>query len=288
MRRLLFLTLISSVVAGPALGECDLRSIWRGQNAVDYIPKARACLDAPRSGIWFDIEAEAKLLTLVNEERESRGLNLVELRPALLEPARIHSFDMAQESFFDHEGEDGRVASGRVAALDRTLIYSEIRENIARIGGDLDYRDTAQIFHNILMDSEGHRRNILAENLTHVAIGIGRTEKGAWVTQVFVRQEGELAQPLQESFSSEEPLTADATLDAWDVRAYAVRDREGAEYELGQRVEEAREDLRLVVVGGRYIDERRSTIIKMIGPDVTPLLDQTTPAPDSNITSEEK
>lgn len=139
---------------------------------------------------------EAEILERINSAREVAGVPLLEMRQALLSPARLHSLDMAQDDFFAHEGQDKRVAADRVAALDRTLIASEIRENIARITGDLNYADSGSLLHSLLINSEGHRKNILSPTVTHVAIGVVRMEKGAWVTQVFANVEGELAAPL--------------------------------------------------------------------------------------------
>ena len=185
----LFVTILAAL---PAIAECQLRSVWRGANVASYLPHAHACLENPGADIWFDSAVEEEMLGRINEERTNAGLPPLELRTELIAPARLHSFDMAQEDFFDHEGPDGRVAGHRISALDRTLIFSEVRENIARLGGDLDYTSTGWLLHRSLITSEGHRENILSPNVTHVAIGVSRRAKGAWVTQIFVRVEGAL------------------------------------------------------------------------------------------------
>ncbi|MFW5988474.1 MAG: CAP domain-containing protein [bacterium] len=41
--------------------------------------------------------------------------------------------------------------------------------------------------HNSLMNSKGHRRNILNENYTHIGIGIiSSRQQGNMITQIFI------------------------------------------------------------------------------------------------------
>ena len=271
MFRIVALISLSFLVAFSAYAECDFRSAWRGMNVVDYVPKARACLDNPGADIWFDADVEAEILARVNEERQSRGLTPLRVRPELLGAARIHSFDMAQEGFFAHEGQDGRVTAKRVGALDRTLVLSEVRENIARFGGDLDYSDIGHLLHRSLMNSPGHRENILAPNVTHIAIGLSRREKGAWVTQVFVRVEGTLDEPLSTAFSSGDARSIVAQLKDWTFGGVSFRDPAGGELALGDQIKDFRHDLSLVVLGRKRLDERRTATIKLSGPHISPV-----------------
>lgn len=271
MFRIVCLLSFLLLFAFSAHAKCDLRSAWRGANVVDYVPKARACLESPGADIWFEASVEAEIFERVNEERQSRGLTPLRLRPELLDTARIHSFDMAQEGFFAHEGEDGRGTAKRVGALDRTLVFSEVRENIARFGGDLNYNDIGHLLHQGLMDSPGHRENILAPNVTHIAIGVARREKGAWVTQVFVRVEGTLDEPLSTAFSNGEAPLIGAQLKDWELGGIGFRDPAGNEIALGDRVEDFRHDLSLFVLGRKRLDERRIASIKLNGPDISPV-----------------
>ena len=106
MLRPLLLMLAAVSTAPLAISECELRSVWRGSSVQHYVPKAIACLENPRSGVWFDAAVELKVLDLINQERAERGLPTLQWRDELLAAARIHSFDMAQEGFFDHQGPD--------------------------------------------------------------------------------------------------------------------------------------------------------------------------------------
>jgi len=259
---------VAQPIAQPT--ECDARSVWRGEQVQHYVPKVQACLERPNDGFWFDEAVEQDIFDLVNGARRAAGLNELKLRAELLPAARIHSFDMAQEGFFDHLGPDGRRTPERVAALDRTLILSQVRENIASIGGDLYYEDAARLLHNLLMESEGHRANILAEGLSHMAMGVVRTEKGAWVTQVFVKQSGSLLEPLVLSVSAKDGITLpEARLEDWDFRGLSFSSSEGVEYASDGPLDGLRDDVNLLVIGQKAIDERSLSIIRMKGPLVT-------------------
>ena len=104
-----------------------------------------------------------------------------------------------------------------------------------------------------------------------MAIGVSRRAKGAWVTQIFVRVEGALDRPLETELTVGAPPQLNARLSSWRVNNYAFRDRDGAEYAPGDPVAGYSDDLDLIVVGERRIDERRISQIKLKGPSVTPL-----------------
>ena len=104
-----------------------------------------------------------------------------------------------------------------------------------------------------------------------MAIGFARREKGAWVTQIFVRLEGELDAPLETAISVSEPKEIGVALLDWEARDFVFRDGAGTEYASGEAVADFGSDLRLVVVGQKRLDERRTAVIKLFGPDTSPL-----------------
>lgn len=120
---------------------------------------------------------EAQMLALVNQERTSRGLAPLKADPELTEVARSHSADMFARGYFSHytpEGED---------PFDR-MREAGIRFRAA--GENLAMAPTLQIAHNGLMNSPGHRANILRPEFGRVGIGImsgGR--QGIMVSQEF-------------------------------------------------------------------------------------------------------
>lgn len=181
---------------------CDLRIEGRPLAVAAYVETAQPCLVRPPAGFTFEPELEARFLELVNAERAEAGLTPVAWRPELVEAARLHSLDMAVNGFFGHVGPDGRGPDARIAALDRTALADFSAENVAtvsRTGGRIGSGFAVRRLHRNLMDSPGHKANILHPKATHVAFGVVRTEEGVWVTQLFMRVSGTLpaAAPLR-------------------------------------------------------------------------------------------
>lgn len=119
--------------------------------------------------------AEQEVFSLVNEQRQSAGLNTLEWCDGLGELAGAHSNDMCDRGFFSHvnpEGEDptDRARAGHAGSYTFTSIvpdpYSGIAENIAT------GFSTAQDVMDAWMDSPGHRANILNGNYTHIGVGL--------------------------------------------------------------------------------------------------------------------
>lgn len=250
--------------------ECEVRSQWKGREVRTYVPGSIACLEQPNEGFWYDSAVEAELFANVNAARVAAGLSELLLRPELLPAVRIHSFDMAQEGFIEHQGPAGRRSSQRVASLDRTLIPGELRENVAGIGGQLDYTGTASLLHRLLIDSDSHRENILADGPTHMAIGVVRAEQGAWVTQVFVQQFGEFSEPVplyvDPSTSYAFPLPL---IPGWEVTSLALLDGDNVHHTLPTNALRPGGDVRLVITGTRNLDKTRRQSIQLNGPLVS-------------------
>lgn len=228
MRGLLLLVLMV-LAAAPALA-CDLRTMGRPAGVAAYVERADACLIAPPEGFAFDADLEAGFLKLVNEARRAEGLPPVEARPGLRAAARFHSLDMAYNLFFGHEGPDGRDGPDRIAALDRTALVDFSAENVAAVSkssGRMDADFALRRLHRNLMDSPGHRANILHPKATHVAFGVVRTKGGVWVTQVFLRLSGTLPEAVPLRMSAEEALRAPRGLKGWSFVRFDLVTEEG-------------------------------------------------------------
>jgi uncharacterized protein YkwD len=122
-------------------------------------------------------DLEAQMLELVNRERVSRGLAPLAPDPEMTEVARKHSADMFARGYFSHHTPDGKDPFDRMRE-------GEVRFRTA--GENLALAPTLQIAHNGLMDSPGHRANILRPQFGRLGIGIldgGRY--GLMVTQKF-------------------------------------------------------------------------------------------------------
>lgn len=100
---------------------------------------------------------------IVNQERNTAGLEPYDWNPDLALAAQLHAEDMNAQGYFSHESLDGRSFSDRI----RETGYdgSPRGENIAR-----GQRSAEQVMQS-WMDSGGHRRNILAEGSNEIGVG---------------------------------------------------------------------------------------------------------------------
>jgi uncharacterized protein YkwD len=122
-------------------------------------------------------DLEAQMLDLVNQERTSRGLQPLTADPELTEVARRHSADMFARGYFSHHTPEGKDPFERIR--DGGVTFRTAGENLA-------LAPTLSIAHNGLMNSPGHRENILRPQFGRLGIGItdgGR--RGLMVTQNF-------------------------------------------------------------------------------------------------------
>ncbi len=124
---------------------------------------------------------EDQLLSRLNRARIERGMSPVRMHPALREIARGHSRDMAERALLSHSSTTGETYTDRLGAAE--IWFAEHAENVA-------FSETyvAEIIHRSLMESPGHRENILNTSFDSVGIGVIQAEGGGYfVTQDFIR-----------------------------------------------------------------------------------------------------
>ncbi len=122
-------------------------------------------------------ELETEMLRLVNQERAANGLAPLEADSEMTEVARRHSADMFSRGYFAHNTPDGK------SPFDR-MRESEVRFRTA--GENLALAPSVPIAHTGLMNSPGHRANILQSRFGRVGIGIlDGGKRGLMVTQNF-------------------------------------------------------------------------------------------------------
>jgi len=119
--------------------------------------------------LLVDPETELKMFDLVNEERKKHGEKSLEFKMELVLVARGHAEDMWRRRYFGHISPEGMDVGDR-------LSKANISYNLA--GENLALAPTLQIAHTGLMNSEGHRANIL--NPKFGKIGIGVVENGIY------------------------------------------------------------------------------------------------------------
>lgn len=121
---------------------------------------------------------EQQMLDLVNMERRNHGLSELEVHPGLVKLARLKSQDMITNNYFSHQSPTYGSPFDMIRSAG--ISYRFAGENLAGA-------PTVERAHTNLMNSPGHRANILNRNFTHIGIGIidgGRF--GKMFTQMFI------------------------------------------------------------------------------------------------------
>ena len=154
-------------------------------------------LPAPAAGSANGLTAdEQEFVDRINGERSQRGLCMLTVDPLLVRTARAHSREMCARDYFDHHSP----TPGLSTPMDRYLSalknigadtpdYLLVGENIyyCSVSDDVYNVDYA---HRALMNSPGHRANILEPRFVKIGLGIYRNAKGEfWVTEMFSRDQ---------------------------------------------------------------------------------------------------
>ena len=123
---------------------------------------------------------------LINDERAAQGLPAYAAQGQLQTAARLHSTDMACNSFLSHTGSDGSTVGMRVAAQGYSLSW--VGENILATS-DTSSQAPQSAF-DWWMNSPDHRANLLSPNYTEIGIGyiyVAGSPYGGYFTAVFAR-----------------------------------------------------------------------------------------------------
>src|SRR3989344_1365980 len=112
----------------------------------------------------YDSTSEIEMFNSVNKERESRGIKSLSFDYNLRDLAREYAMEMFTHGFFSHvSAVDGSTPADR--ADRKGISYLVVGENLA-------FAPDVFIAHDGLMNSEGHRKNILSEDYGKVGIGV--------------------------------------------------------------------------------------------------------------------
>lgn len=120
-------------------------------------------LHIDRLGLSEDREAEEAMLVLVNNERSKRGIRRLEWSPELVGIARTHAQDMWERRYFGHVSPEGDDVSDRMEK-------AEVEYRVA--GENLAFAPTTATAHVGLMESPGHKANILSPEFGRLSIGV--------------------------------------------------------------------------------------------------------------------
>ncbi|SCY38054.1 CAP domain-containing protein [Alkaliphilus peptidifermentans] len=121
---------------------------------------------------------EQQLVDLVNSARQTNGLPPLQISFEVTRVARIKSQDMIDNNYFSHYSP---IHGSPFEMLDSYGVdYLHAGENLAA-------NASIENAHTALMDSSGHRKNILNPDFTHIGIGIRPSQQyGYMITQMFI------------------------------------------------------------------------------------------------------
>jgi uncharacterized protein YkwD len=158
-------------------------------------------------------DAERRLLALVNRDRQAAGVQPLLWDERVANVSRAHCEDMRKTKIVAHISPTTGSAADRVKAAN--IKTALVLENVARAYGVGEA-------HAGLMNSPGHRANVLAPQATHIGIGVvlgeevsGRREM--FITQVFTRvppkvERSVAAELVRSRINSVRPVSVNAGL----------------------------------------------------------------------------
>ncbi len=152
--------------------------VWCGIDAPESVR-----IEMPNIGDVGVAETEQQIFELVNRERREFGLPPVAWDERAASVARAHSEDMQAHDFVGHVSQQTGAPSDRARAAG--LASPLLLENVA-------LARSADEAHAGLMNSPGHRANILNPEVTHVGIGVvmpatGGVSPELYATELFTR-----------------------------------------------------------------------------------------------------
>lgn len=110
-----------------------------------------------------DSASETEMFKLVNQERQAAGVGQLVWEENLVPVARAHAEDMWRRQYFSHISPDGADVGDRLQSAN--INYSLAGENLA-------LAPTVATAHTGLMNSPGHRENILEGKFRKMGIGV--------------------------------------------------------------------------------------------------------------------
>jgi uncharacterized protein YkwD len=134
-------------------------------------------LGPPVGDLAPDPDTEQRMLDLVNAERSRAGLRPLAADEKLRQVARGHSLEMFQQDYFSHSSPTAGSPFDRMHAAG--IQFTVAGENLA-------FAPNVEVAHQGLMNSPGHRANILRREFGRVGIGVIRSAaQGSMFSQEF-------------------------------------------------------------------------------------------------------
>ncbi|WP_053590327.1 CAP domain-containing protein [Bacillus sp. FJAT-22090] len=118
----------------------------------------------PKKSSTLEKSYETLLYEITNAERKAKGVSILQYSTDISNVARGHSVDMGKHDYFNHDNLDGESPFDRLA--NGGILFRNAGENIA-MGYTNPY-----FAHEALMNSLGHRKNIVSTNYTQHGVGV--------------------------------------------------------------------------------------------------------------------
>lgn len=121
---------------------------------------------------------EQKIVNLINQERTSRNLQPLSIDLDVTKVARVKAQDMIDNNYFSHYSPTYGSPFDMLKSFGINFLHA---------GENLAGNSSIDNAHQSLMNSQGHRENILNPNFTHIGVGIKNSNKyGNMIVQMFV------------------------------------------------------------------------------------------------------
>jgi len=129
--------------------------------------------------------AETLIVANINELRAFNSLHELTWNEKLAQAARLHSKDMAERGYFDHDTPEGIDVADRVTA--QGYDYFTLGENLYMISGDsrISPEELATQCIEGWYDSPGHRYNMLYAEYQEIGVGVYLKGDDIYVTADF-------------------------------------------------------------------------------------------------------
>ena len=118
---------------------------------------------------------EVQVVKIVNDERAKHKLAPLQIDESLMKSCDIRTKEIVTK--FSHDRPNGASCFSVIE-----IQYSAAGENIAK------GQNNAEVVMNSWMNSEGHRKNILSENYTHIGVGCFENDNILHWVQLFIRR----------------------------------------------------------------------------------------------------
>lgn len=173
---------IDSAYARPIVRETEQTEPIRPRTPYQQIPPQGSRQEAePQPPIQTTrglTSQERQMIDLVNQERRKNDLPSLKVDMELIGVARMKAQDMVDNNYFSHYSPNYGSPFDMMNSYG--IEYFHAGENIAA-------NSSVTRAHQSLMESSGHRQNILSPNFTHIGVGIKPSRKYGYIfVQMFI------------------------------------------------------------------------------------------------------